>query len=122
MSGARESKFGKDTRMAMISQFLGFMLDAYDMGLVIVMAPILVKVFTSPKGSASWQYITIMFTYSITMAARPIGSAIFGHFADRLGRRLLLVITIGGVGLMSLISAILPTQEMARLVVRAVLR
>jgi MFS family permease len=90
-----------DARMAMISQFLGFMLDAYDMALVLVMAPILVKVFISPKGSAAWQYIVIVFTYSITMASRPIGSALFGRFADKIGRRFLLVLTIGGVGLMS---------------------
>ena len=92
-----------------MSQFLGFMLDAYDMGLVLVMAPILVKIFVSPKGSSAWQYIVIVFTYSITMAARPIGSAIFGRFADRIGRRLLLVVTIAGVGVMSLLGGFLPT-------------
>ena len=99
--------------MAMISQFLGFMLDAYDMALVLVMAPILVKVFSPPGGTAAWQYITIVFTYSITMAARPVGSAFFGHFADKTGRKTLLVITIGGVGLMSVASALLPTQAVA---------
>ena len=31
----------KQTKMAMASQFLGFMLDAYDMAMVLVMAPIL---------------------------------------------------------------------------------
>jgi len=112
MSGEIKAKFSKDTRMAMLSQFLGFMLDAYDMALVLIMAPILVKVFSAPGGSESWQYIKIIFTYSITMAARPVGSAIFGHYADKLGRRGLLVFTIGGVGLMSLISAVLPTQAM----------
>ncbi len=99
----------KEARMAMFSQFLGFMLDAYDMALVLIMAPILVKVFISPKGSAAWQYIVIVFTYSITMAARPIGSALFGRFADKIGRQLLLVFTIGGVGLMSLTAGFLPT-------------
>lgn len=93
----------------MASQFLGFMLDAYDMAMVLVMAPILVKVFASPKGSAAWQYITIVFTYSITMAARPVGSALFGHYADKIGRRFLLVFTIGGVGVMSLLAGFLPT-------------
>ncbi|MDR3567607.1 MAG: MFS transporter [Syntrophobacteraceae bacterium] len=112
MSAQIETKLGKDTRMAMMSQFLGFMLDAYDMALVLIMAPILVKVFTSPHGSAAWQYITIIFTYSITMAARPVGSAIFGHYADKIGRRALLVFTIGGVGLISLLSAFMPTQAM----------
>ncbi len=82
-----ERQLSKQTKMAMASQFLGFMLDAYDMAMVLVMAPILVKVFVSPKGSAAWQYIVIVFSYSITMASRPIGSAIFGRYADKIGRR-----------------------------------
>ena len=103
----------RDTKLAMVSQFLGFMLDAYDMALVLVMAPILTKVFTSPAGSGAWQYIVIVLTYSITMAARPIGSAIFGHYADKVGRQFLLVITIGGVGIMSGLAALLPTYAQA---------
>ncbi len=104
-----ERQLSKQTKMAMASQFLGFMLDAYDMAMVLVMAPILVKVFVSPKGSAAWQYIVIVFSYSITMASRPIGSAIFGRYADKIGRRFLLVLTIGGVGVMSLLGGFLPT-------------
>ena len=101
----------RQAKLAMLSQFLGFMLDAYDMALVLVLAPILVKVFISPKGSAAWQYVTIVFSYSITMAARPIGSAIFGRFADKIGRRRLLVFTIGGVGVMSVLGGLLPTYQ-----------
>jgi len=111
-----EERLGKDTRLAMFSQFIGFMLDAYDMALVIVMAPILVKVFASPKGTDAWQYITIVLTYSITMAARPVGSAIFGHFADKAGRRAVLVLTIAGVGALSFISGFLPTYASAGIV------
>ena len=111
MAVQEKVKLSKDTRMAMGSQFLGFMLDAYDMAIVLVMAPILVKIFSSPTGSEAWRYITIVLTYSITMAARPFGSAFFGHYADRIGRRLLLIQTIGGVGLMSLMSAFLPTYD-----------
>jgi len=103
----------KSTRMAMVSQFLGFGLDAYDMGLVLVMAPILAKLFAAPKGDPAWAYISIVILYSITMAARPVGAAIFGHFADKTGRRFLLVLTIAGVGLMSFASAFLPTQATA---------
>ena len=44
-------KLSKATRMAMISQFLGFMLDAYDMALVLVMAPILVKILLRQKAA-----------------------------------------------------------------------
>ena len=48
-----EQPLSKQAKMAMASQFLGFMLDAYDMAMVLVMAPVLVKVFVSPKGSAA---------------------------------------------------------------------
>jgi MFS family permease len=106
---AEKQKLSKETKQAMISQFLGFGLDAYDMAMVLVMAPILVKVFSAPKGSTAWQYITIVFTYSITMAARPVGSAFFGHYADKVGRKLLLILTMSGVGVMSLLSGFLPT-------------
>jgi MFS family permease len=94
---------------AMWGQWFGFMLDSYDMGLIVVMAPILTKIFTSGKGSAAWQYTVILLTYSMTMAARPLGSAIFGHFADKLGRRMLLIVTMSGVGVCSLLAAFLPT-------------
>ena len=111
MSADATARLSKNTKMAMVSQFLGFRLDAYDMALVLVMAPILVKVFASPKGSEAWQYITVVFTYSITMAARPVGSAIFGHYADKVGRRRLLILTIAGVGLMSGVAGFLPTYQ-----------
>ncbi len=113
MPAVGKSWLRRDTKMAMFSQFIGFMLDAYDMALVLVMAPILVKVFSSGTGSEAWQYITIVLTYSITMAARPLGSAIFGHYADKIGRQSLLVITIAGVGVMSFVAAVLPTYASA---------
>ncbi len=95
----------------MISQFLGFGMDSYDMALVLVMTPILTNVFASPAQSPAWQYLTMVLFYSITMAARPIGSALFGHYADKFGRRFLLLFTIAGVGVMSLFSAFIPTRE-----------
>ena len=101
----------KEAKRAMVSQFLGFGLDAYDMALVIVMAPILTKVFASPGQSGAWQYLTVVLFYSITMAARPIGSAIFGHYADKIGRRNLLIYTIAGVGVMSVLGALTPTKD-----------
>src|SRR5271169_3417435 len=107
----KSSVLSGDAKRAMISQFLGFGLDAYDMALVLVMAPLLTKIFASPTSSPAWQYLTVVLFYSITMAARPIGSAFFGHYADKIGRRFLLLFTIGGVGVMSLLSAFIPTRD-----------
>ena len=106
-----QQRLSPDTRKAMVSQFLGFGLDAYDMAMVVVMAPILAKLFVSPGGSVAWQYTKVLLLYSITMAARPVGSAFFGHYADKIGRRWLLIFTIAGVGFMSLLAGFLPTYK-----------
>ena len=110
---ARQQALSRDTRKAMVSQFLGFGLDAYDMAMVVVMAPILAKLFIAPGGSAAWQYVKVLLLYSITMAARPVGSAFFGQYADKIGRRWLLIFTIAGVGVMSLLAGFLPTYAQA---------
>jgi MFS family permease len=110
---AQQPQLSSDSRKAMVSQFLGFGLDAYDMAMVVVMAPILTKIFISPSGSQAWQVTKILLLYSITMAARPVGSAFFGHYADKIGRRWLLMFTIAGVGVMSLLAGFLPTYASA---------
>ena len=109
----RETRLSKDAKTAMISQYFGHFLDAYDLALLLVMAPILVHIFASPKGSAAWQYVSVVLTYSITLAVRPVGAIVFGRYGDKIGRRRLLVLTIAGVGLMSGICGILPTFSKA---------
>src|SRR5271163_53627 len=37
-------------------------------------------------------------TFSVGFIARPIGGAIFGHFGDRIGRKVMLMITMGDHG------------------------
>jgi len=108
-----QQPLSKDTKKAMFSQFLGFGLDAYDMAMVVVLAPILTKLFIAPGGSLAWQYTKVLLLYSITMAARPVGSAFFGQYADKIGRRWLLIFTIGGVGIMSFLAGFLPTYAQA---------
>jgi MFS family permease len=111
-----EEKFSKDAKRAAIFQFLGFSMDAYDMAMVIVLSPVLAKIFTAKNISEAWQFLAIAFLYAVTMAARPVGAAIFGHFADKIGRRMLLIVAIAGVGVMSGFSSILPTPAMIGLV------
>jgi len=48
-----QQPLSNDTKKAMFSQFLGFGLDAYDMAMVVVLAPILTKLFIAPGGSVA---------------------------------------------------------------------
>jgi MFS transporter, MHS family, proline/betaine transporter len=111
-----EEKMTGDAKRAMWSQFLGFGMDAYDMAMVIVLSPLLAKIFADKNLPEAWQFLAIAFLYAVTMAARPVGAAFFGHYADKIGRRKLLVMTIGGVGVMSVACALIPTPDQIGLV------
>ncbi|WP_458411775.1 MFS transporter [Schinkia sp. CFF1] len=48
-------------------------------------------------------------TFGVGYAARPIGSLIFGHFGDKLGRKASLMLTLVGMGGSSFLIGCLPT-------------
>jgi MFS transporter, MHS family, shikimate and dehydroshikimate transport protein len=50
-------------------------------------------------------------TYSVGFVARPIGGAIFGHFGDRIGRKTMLMITMGIMALGTFAVGCLPTYQ-----------
>ncbi len=96
-------------RRAMWSQFLGFGMDAYDMAMVVVLAPVLSKTFGAPGLSSAGRFLMVAMLYAATAAARPLGALIFGHLADRMGRRTLLIVTMAGVGVLSAACALVPS-------------
>ncbi|MDR2187570.1 MAG: MHS family MFS transporter [Azonexus sp.] len=50
-------------------------------------------------------------TFALAFFARPIGSAIFGHFGDRVGRKATLVAALLTMGLSTVIIGLLPTWQ-----------
>ncbi|GGI71987.1 MFS transporter [Vulcanisaeta souniana JCM 11219] len=91
-------------------------MDAYDMTLVIALTPILNKVFLPAAISPFLASTITLLGYALTLLFRPIGSALFGHFGDRIGRRDTLLITLGGIGAASALTAALPTYAQVGLV------
>lgn len=52
-----------------------------------------------------------MGTIGVTFLARPIGSVIVGHFGDKLGRKKMLVLTLGLMGAATFLVGVLPTSD-----------
>lgn len=102
------TEFSKNTVGATFSQFFGFMLDSYDLTIVLAQSALLAEVFFPPE-SPLLATFGLIFSYSLTIIARPLGSAIFGNIADRIGRRNTLLITIVGFSLVGASTAALPT-------------
>ncbi|WP_051580585.1 MFS transporter [Pseudonocardia acaciae] len=47
-------------------------------------------------------------TFSVAFVARPLGSVFFGHFGDRVSRKAMLVFTLLGMGLATVLIGLLP--------------
>ncbi len=74
---------------------------------IAVLAPALVY-FIPPGLSAATTATIFSVVFAISLMGRPIGSLVFGHFGDRLGRRRVTLISIGGFAVVTLLVAALP--------------
>ena len=89
-------------RLAVVSAILGWILDAFDFFVIVFLFDILAAHFGVPKRQ-------IVFTLTLTLAARPVGALIFGSLADRFGRRLPMIFCVAYFSLVSLASIFAPS-------------
>ncbi|AAY81568.1 MFS transporter [Sulfolobus acidocaldarius] len=116
----------REAKLALTSQFLGFMLDAYDLLFVSALTPYIEKNLVPPGLTGLVGYfVTLALGLGLTLIGRPLGSAIFGNFGDVWGRRRTLMITIIGFSVFSALIGLLPTYAaigIAASILYAVLR
>src|SRR3984885_9049288 len=100
---------GNSTRRVLIASLIGTTIEFYDF-YIYAMAAVLVfpKLFfpASDPASATLQSFA---TFALAFIARPIGSALFGHFGDRIGRKATLVAALLTMGLSTVAIGLLPT-------------
>ncbi|MEM4970103.1 MAG: MFS transporter [Sulfolobales archaeon] len=100
----------RDARRGLTAAVFGFLLDAYDLLLILSIVPIISTIF-APQLTGSLAIIASLAALVIALISRPIGSLIFGYLADRIGRRRVLVITILGFSLATFFTGVLPTYQ-----------
>lgn len=98
----------KQIASAIVSSLLGWSLDLYDLFILLYVAPVVGALFF-PSTHATWSLAAVYASFAVTLLMRPIGSAIFGHFADARGRKGAMMVAIVGVGFSTAAFGLLPT-------------
>jgi MHS family proline/betaine transporter-like MFS transporter len=93
---------------AVIASTLGWSLDFFDLLILLYVAPAVGKAFF-PSDSPTLSVAAVYGSFAVTLFMRPVGSALFGNYADRHGRRGAMIAAVIGVGLATAAFGLLPT-------------
>jgi len=91
-------------RNAVLAGFLGWTLDAFDFFILTLVIDDVARSFGRPRPD-------IAFALTVALAMRPLGAIIFGIMADRLGRRLPLMINVVFYAVISVLSGLAPNYS-----------
>ncbi|MBW3088573.1 MHS family MFS transporter [Bifidobacterium sp. 82T24] len=68
-------------------------------------------IFFSDKANPTVALLMSLLTFAIAFIARPLGSLVFGHFGDRMGRKTTLVVSLMTMGVGTFLIGCLPTYN-----------
>jgi metabolite-proton symporter len=95
-------------RRAAMASAIGTTIEWYDFFLYNTAAALVFPHLFFPASSAYAGAMQSFATYAVGFAARPVGAAIFGHWGDRIGRKVTLIVTLLVMGISSAVVGILP--------------
>ena len=104
-----------------IASMVGTTVEFYDF---YVYATAAVSVFPQlffPRGNPTAALLASLATFGLAFVARPVGSILFGHFGDRLGRKKTLVTSLLLMGIATFAVGLLPTYQQVGLLAPALL-
>ncbi len=88
---------------------VGTTIEFYDFYIYATAAVSVFPLLFFPKGDAGVALLASMATFGVAFVARPIGSVVFGHFGDRIGRKATLVGSLLTMGIATFLIGLLPT-------------
>jgi MFS transporter, MHS family, proline/betaine transporter len=89
---------------------LGWALDLYDLLILLYVAPVVGRLFF-PSHEPLLSLAAVFASFAVTLVMRPIGSALFGSYADRRGRKGALTLAVSMVGVATFLLGVLPTIQ-----------
>ena len=95
----------------LFASLVGTAIEFFDFYIYATAAVLVFPRLFFPPGDPTAATLASLATFAIAFLARPLGSALFGHFGDRIGRKATLVAALLTMGLSTVIIGLLPTYE-----------
>jgi MHS family proline/betaine transporter-like MFS transporter len=110
MSRSSAPPVSKSPLPAAFASVMGWAFDLFDLFILLYVAgPVGANIFPAESETLSLALVFASFAVSILM--RPGGAAFFGEFADRIGRKKIMVTVLAGVGLSTAALGLVPTYD-----------
>lgn len=93
------------------ASMVGTTIEFYDFYIYATAAVIIFPHLFFPQDDLHAANLKSLATFAIAFIARPIGSALFGHFGDRIGRKATLIAALLTMGISTIAIGLLPTYQ-----------
>ncbi|WP_010288736.1 MFS transporter [Kurthia massiliensis] len=105
----------------LMASMIGSIIEWYDFYLYGTATSLVFATLYFPSGNPTVSLLVAFATFGAGYAARPIGSILFGHFGDKIGRKASLMLTLMGMGGSSFLIGLLPTYAQIGIIAPALL-
>src|ERR1700758_754225 len=99
VSTLSEAEHSRQLRRAVVAGTVGTIIEAYDFLLYVIVAPLVFANLYFPSSEPLAGTLQAFGIYAVGFVARPLGAALFGHYGDRIGRKVTLIATLLLTGL-----------------------
>ena len=97
--GLSDIEHSKQLRRAVVASTVGTIIEAYDFLLYVQVAPLVFANLYFPSSDPLVGTLQAFGIYAVGFVSRPVGAALFGHYGDRIGRKVTLIATLLLTGL-----------------------
>jgi len=98
-------------RRILVASLMGTAIEFFDFYIYATAAVLVFPQQFFPASDPASARLASLATFAIAFLARPIGSALFGHFGDRVGRKTTLVAALLTMGISTVAIGALPTYQ-----------
>ncbi len=96
-----------------VASFIGTAIEFYDFYIYGLAVAMVIGPVFFPEASPDAQKLNAFLTFGLAFLARPLGSVLFGHYGDRIGRKATLVASLLVMGFSTVLIGFLPGYDVA---------